>query len=88
MPGKRYFHRIAAEMGMPDPSQNGRMVVAAIYHNIVQEYRPVDAPGTAGWKKELVKNGVNVAEIPEERAKRILGKRFQEEAYYHEESED
>jgi len=88
MPGKRYFQRIAAEIGMPPPSSQQRMVLAAIHHNVVQEYRPLDDPNTKSWKKSLQELGVCFAEIPEEHAKRLLGKRFQEQAYYHEEPED
>lgn len=87
MPGKNFFQRFAAETGHIPPNVEGRKAVVAIHHNIVQEYRLEGEPGTLQWKKELIRRGVNVATIPEEHAKRILGKRFQEQAYYHNEEE-
>lgn len=87
MAGKNFFQRFAAETGYIPPNHEGQMVVVAIHRNIVQEYRLAGAPGTLQWKKDLLANGAQVATVSEERAKRILGKRFQELSYYGEEKE-
>jgi hypothetical protein len=88
MSGKRYYQRIAAELGLPQPSTSAPMVAVAIYHNIVEEYRSVEDPGTKAWCKEVRRLGGCTAEITEEHAKRLIGKRFQEQSYYHTEPMD
>jgi hypothetical protein len=86
MPGKNFFSRFAAETGYVPPK--AKMAVVAIYQNVVKDYRLEDEKGVNHWKKEIIRNGGNVSVIPLHHAKMIIGKRFQEQSYYHDEKEE